>query len=53
MERSALLVTAALVIGTLALTESFQVLPAALAAYAAAWWVAGLERQAPDSGDPR
>lgn len=39
------------VLGALALAESFGLLLAAIAAYAAAWWVLGLER--PRSGDPR
>ena len=38
---------AALTLGTLALTESFAELPAAAAAYAAAWWVLRLGRDAP------
>ena len=59
MERSldpagaALLSTGALVVASLALTESFEGLLAALPAYAAAWWVLGLEREAPGSGKPR
>ena len=41
----------ALVVGALALTESFGLLPAALAAYAGAGWVLALERHATRSGD--
>jgi hypothetical protein len=39
------------VVGALALTESFVLLPAAIAAYAGAWWVLALERRTPRSGD--
>lgn len=39
--------TGTVVVGTLALTESFAVLPAAVVAYAAAWWVWGLDEQSP------
>lgn len=41
--RTVLLGTGAVVVGALALTESFAVLPGAIAAYAAAWWVLGLD----------
>jgi hypothetical protein len=41
--RAALLGTGAVMVGALALTESFRELPVALAAYAAAWWVLGLD----------
>lgn len=39
--------TGTVVVGTLALTESFSVLPAAVVAYAAAWWVWDLDEQSP------
>lgn len=45
--RIALLSTGALVVGGLALTESFAELPAAVAAYGGAWWALGLRRRAP------
>ena len=44
--RDALLASAALVAGVLVFTESFEALPAAVAAYAG--WVRRLERSAPD-----
>ncbi|WP_243058378.1 hypothetical protein [Nocardioides sp. SR21] len=47
----ALLATGGIVLVALALTESYGQLVAALAAYAIAWWVLGLER--PRSGDSR
>jgi hypothetical protein len=37
--------TGSVVLGALALTESFQELPAAAGAYVAAWWVLGLEQR--------
>ena len=40
-----------LVVGALALTESFVLLPAAVAAYAGAGWVLALEHRATGSGD--
>ncbi len=43
----------ALVVGALALTESFVLLPAAVAAYAGAGWVLVLERRTHRSGDQR
>jgi len=45
--RIVLPLTGSLVLGGLALTESFALLPAAIAAYASAWWVLGLGRDAP------
>jgi hypothetical protein len=45
--RIVLPVTGSLVIGALALTESFALLPAAFAAYASAWWVLGIGRDTP------
>lgn len=50
-ETRALLWSGALVVGALALTEGFVLLPAALAAYAGAWWVLALERRASRSGN--
>jgi hypothetical protein len=47
----ALLASGALVVGALALTESFALLPAAVAAYVGAWWVLALERRTTRSGD--
>lgn len=44
--RSALWIVGVLVVGALALTECFSVLPGAVAAYAAAWWVLGLDQTA-------
>ena len=45
--------SAALVVGALALTETFVLLPAAAAAYAGAGWVVALERRATRSEDQR
>ena len=39
-----LLLTGTVVLVTLALTQSFELLPGAVAAYAAAWWALGLRR---------
>ena len=50
---SAVLGTGGVVLGVLAVVEDFGAVPAAVAAYAAAWWVLGLERQAPGSGESR
>lgn len=47
----ALLTTGIAVVVLLTLTESYLQTVAALAAYAVAWWVLGLER--PRTGDPR
>jgi hypothetical protein len=49
----ALVGTGTVVLGTLALTENFAELPAAVAAYAVAWWVLGLDRSTSRSGDTR
>lgn len=43
----ALAASGTVVVGTLALTEQFTVLPAAVAAYAAAWWMWGLADPSP------
>jgi len=40
------------VIGALALTEAFSEMPAAVAAYAGAWWVLGLDHSDVQTGDP-
>ncbi len=47
----ALVGTGTVVLGTLALTENFAQLPAGAVAYAAAWWVLGLDRSTSRSGD--
>lgn len=44
--RIALAISGLLIVGGFALTESFAALPGAVAAYAAAWWVLGLDRGA-------
>ena len=50
----AIAVTGLLVVGALALTEHFAALPAAVAAYAAAWWVLRLGRDTQNrSGETR
>ena len=50
----AIALTGLLTVGVLALTESFAALPAAVAAYVAAWWVLGLGQDTPTGpGDPR
>jgi hypothetical protein len=50
----ALAATGILTVGIFALTESFAELPAAVAAYAAAWWVLKLGEDAPNaSGETR
>ena len=49
--RIALPVTGAVLVGGLALTESFAALPGAVAAYAAAWWVLRLGRLAPPASE--
>ncbi|MFC7495642.1 MULTISPECIES: hypothetical protein [unclassified Nocardioides] len=53
VEGVALPVVGSVVVGVLALTESFGALPGAVAAYAAAWWVLGLEPTAPTPGEQR
>lgn len=51
---TAIAVTGLLTIGVLALTEHFAELPAAVAAYAAAWWVLHLGQDTPtDAGETR
>ena len=50
----AIAVTGLLIVGALALTERFAELPAAVAAYAAAWWVLNLGQDTPNgSGETR
>jgi hypothetical protein len=44
--RVALATTGSLVVEVLALTESFREVAAAIGAYAAAWWVLGLDQRA-------
>lgn len=52
--RTLLLGSGLSVLVALALSESFALLPGAVAAYAAAWWVLVLEqRMSTRSGDPR
>ncbi|MEP9362895.1 hypothetical protein ABLE68_08020 [Nocardioides sp. CN2-186] len=51
--RIALPMTGALVVGAIALTESFALLPAAIAAYGAAWWVLRLGRETPAGAENR
>jgi hypothetical protein len=43
----AIAVTGLVVVGALALTESFAELPAAVGAYVAAWWVLRLGQDTP------
>jgi hypothetical protein len=46
----ALASTAGVSIGAIALTETFELLPAAVIAYAAAWWVLRLQHHATRQG---
>jgi hypothetical protein len=46
--RAALAVTGGVVLGALALTETFGEMAPAVGAYAAAWWVLGLAVHAPE-----
>lgn len=50
---AALLWSGVLVLGAIALMESFVLLPAAVAAYAGVGWVLALERHASRTGDRR